>query len=194
MIVGRDFDTKQNHAAAVSRGEEIADGTWRNLIALLREAQIPLTSCFYTNAFMGLRVGEMGTSNMGKVTGHADPTFVRACQRFFLRQLDLVQPRLILCLGTAAPAFMMSCGDLPACWDKKSLIEIDRSPSGPLLANIQFFGDTRLVSTLAILVHPSLRPPNVRRRSYRGLSGHEAEVALLGDAVEHIGGVSTLQC
>ena len=182
MVVGRDFDTELSYVAALEAGEEEMRGTWENMLKVLKGAAIEPQACFFTNAFMGLRADPKTKRNTGVAKGHRSREFKAACQRFFLRQVELVQPRLVLCLGPAAAAFLAGCADLPQSWLEESLTAIDGESPGPLVARTDFHGAAATTSTICVLTHPSMRPANVWRRRYRGFEGIEAERVLLADA------------
>src|SRR5262245_13937158 len=73
MLVGQDFDTVENFNDSLRHGEEDRNyGTWQNLLKLLARVGISPTSCFYTNAYMGLR--EKGP-NTGPTPGQESLSF-----------------------------------------------------------------------------------------------------------------------
>jgi uracil-DNA glycosylase len=180
MILGRDFDTKDNHCEAVKAGEEVLTGTWTNLLELLSKAGIDPTECFYTNAYMGLR-DESSTTNTGKAKGHTQ-AFTHACRGFLLRQIGLVRPRLILCLGPAVARFVAGAAPLPTSWSKGTLKGIDDEKDKAIVRDVRIDCATPVDATFAVLIHPSMRWANVKRRMYGGLTGKDAELLLLRDA------------
>lgn len=97
MIVGQDFNSKAAYDRAFAAGGEVTTSpTWRNLLRILQDAGISPDRCFFTNVYMGLRDGGNET---GRFAGAKDKDFVRRCLTFFDRQLEVVQPKLILALG-----------------------------------------------------------------------------------------------
>lgn len=105
MVLGQDFDTFASYVKAYTRGTEVAKGnaTWRNLTRILENAHIPLTDCFFTNVWMGLRKDGKST---GPFPGKHDERFAQRCADFFKRQLEVQDPRLILVLGKEPLAFL----------------------------------------------------------------------------------------
>ena len=54
---------------------------------------------------------------MGAFSGARDPEFVRWCRNFLLKQLRLIQPRLIFTLGVHVPGFLASLSpELQSSW------------------------------------------------------------------------------
>ena len=60
---------------------------------------LPLGRCFFTNFYMGLR--ETGPET-GRFPGARDGEFVQRCARFFERQMEAIEPKLIVTLGMPA--------------------------------------------------------------------------------------------
>lgn len=112
MVLGQDFDTASNHNRIdKEKGEIDANTTWRNLKKLLAELQIKETECFFTNAYMGLRPDdnkETKTKNTGTSPSakKGAETFSKECMEFFLTQLEVVQPEIVLVLGKETAKFI----------------------------------------------------------------------------------------
>lgn len=86
MVLGHDFHSEVGYREALLRGhEDPSNPTWREPVKMLTAAQIPLTSCFFTNFYMGLR---RGTATTGKFPGSRDASFVATCRLFLQGQLD----------------------------------------------------------------------------------------------------------
>jgi uracil-DNA glycosylase len=185
MIVGQDFDTVQNYQASRCRGEEKRQSaTWRNLLKLLDDSNIPKTACFFTNAYMGLR---SSGKNTGPCLGSRSEAFRDTCRSFFMRQLAVQEPRAILCLGTQVTRFLAGCSADLRAWTAGSFRSIDSS-----CASVVFdvhFADARSVLAVVALVHPSFRAANLGRREYGDCQGACAERRMLRDAMAHIGGI-----
>ena len=182
MVVGRDFDTRANFDLAVegeARGTsmgESRDVTWKTLLAVLESAHIPPASCFFTNAFMGLRTGG---SNTGEVRWHRNAAFRAECIAFFAHQLDVVRPALILSLGMHVAEFLGECADnLGGNWRAASWEGIDGG-DGPLALDVRFKASEHPVAAVAALLHPANRRPNLRWRHYDDRNGEAAEQTLL---------------
>lgn len=178
MIVGQDFHSVRNYKESLALGCSTRTATWRNLLLLLKAAEIRPNDCFFTNAYMGLRSDDRST---GRFPGSKDAAFTERCCRFFLLQLKVVQPRLIIALGKRVPQFLLSVTRDLAPWRNcKTMTQIDAV--GALQRNIMFLSVDGVVATVAVVTHPSILGVNLKRRRYKGLVGRRAEVALLSDA------------
>lgn len=182
-MLGHDFHSKHEYEKSRDRGfEDPNSSTWRNLPPLLCDAGIALADCFFTNLFMGLRLGRATT---GPFPGARDQQFVKRCLDFLATQIALQQPRLILTLGTHVPRRLAQLSPDLAHWrDARSFRALDKC--GPLGRNVHFDG-LPTKCTVAALTHPSLRPVNVGRRRYRGLAGEAAELSVLRHAFQVAG-------
>lgn len=181
MILGHDFHSEEAHWQSYHAGrEDHARGpTWRGLLPLLRCAGIAEASCFFTNAYMGLRTGAQAT---GRFPGSRDAGYVDRCQRYFGRQVAAQEPRLVLTLGNNVPRFLAPIAPRLKPWTNAvTFADIDRA--GPLHTDVQVRGLSAPPFVVAALTHPCMRSSNVRHRRYSGLAGNDAERRLLGEAV-----------
>ena len=184
MVLGHNFDSKKNYHISLQKGSEDVkkNPTWRNLVQFLANVGIAPEDIFFTNFFMGLiadRAKPIG--NTGTFPGAHDAAFVQRCQGFFLKQVDLQQPRVILVLGLKVPKYLSNLARPLEPWSKaKTFAAID--PHLCLIRNVVFHGLAH-PTTLAVLTHPSYRPRNVKYRSYAGLRGGSAEIRLIEDAL-----------
>ena len=104
MVVGHNFDSEVGFERSLNKGEENLKGpTWKSLLTFLNQVEILPEWCFFTNAYVGL---QPGGSAIGPFPGQRDPEFVCWCQNFLLKQIKLMQPRLILTLGAYVPSFL----------------------------------------------------------------------------------------
>ena len=180
MVLGNYFDTEDGYRKSRQNGDELHTPTWNNLLPLLGSAGIRREQCFFTNAYMGLSVGDRNT---GPSPGARDPEFKRRCESFLIEQIAVQKPRLILTLGRFVPAFIAALSPGLAAWRRcASFSELD--DSGPLKQDVQFDGAVDLATVVVALVHPSLRKGNVWRRRYQEWTGNDAELAMLKKAVE----------
>lgn len=185
MVLGNNFQCEANYPALLETGEENRqkDATWRGLLNFLATVHIPPSKCFFTNAYPALVEGD---DPKRTVRGMSDPEFLKRCRAFFLRQLALVQPRIILALGTKVPTFLAPLAEQTRHWDRATTwADIDRM-DGCFAKDVLFTSQTPPVS-IACLLHPSFRGPNLRRRKFRNLTGAAAEVALVADALRSAG-------
>jgi hypothetical protein len=179
MVLGHDFHSEAGYLASLKRGAESPkQPTWRNLTQLLDEAVIPQSNCFFTNAFMGLRAGDVTT---GPFPGASDSEFVSHCRRFLSRQLQAQRPSLVLTLGVHAPQVLAPLSPELAPWvGGHGFKHLDHT--GPVCRDVTFSGVPGLRTVVVALTHPSLRAASVRYRQYRGETGGQAEQLMLRDA------------
>jgi len=178
MVVGQDFHSRRNYKESLRLGCSIRNATWRNLLPLLEAAGICPNDCFFTNAYMGVRSDERST---GRFPGSRDDAFTKRCGRFFLVQLKVLRPRLLIALGKHVPQFLASVTPELVPWGKcKTMTQIDAA--GALQQNITFPSLAGVIATVAVITHPSILGANLEHRRYKALAGHAAEVALLSDA------------
>jgi hypothetical protein len=180
MILGHDFHSEKGYEASAARGyESPTQPTWLNLRALLEGVSIPMKDCFFTNIYMGLRVGAKTT---GPFPGANDRIFSEHCSRFLRRQLQIQRPHLVITLGKYVPRFLARLSSDLRSWENASgFSQLDEV--GPLQRNVRFDDSPPVVPCVAALTHPSLRNANVRWRAYRGAVGDAAERMLLRDAM-----------
>jgi uracil-DNA glycosylase len=188
MILGHDYDSERGYKKTFRGGEENLNGpTWRNLIGLLKRANISLDRCFFTNFFMGLRVGDSST---GPFPGLKDAAFVKRCQDFLIHQLGAQRPKLVLTLGTYVPGLIanMTPGLLP--WSRaRNFEKIDAVDQG-VLTGVTFDQlPTVPPMTFVSLVHPCYRQLNAGMRKYKSDCGEAAELRMLADAMSCAGAI-----
>lgn len=176
MVLGHDFHSESGYrASALLGGERLSMPTWRNLIRLLHTALIPLESCFFTNVYMGLRVGASAT---GPFPGATDRGFVEHCKAFLVEQLRMQRPALVLSLGKYVPPVLAQMSPELQGWSAaKGFKDIDAR--GPVQGGVTFAGLDAHQCTVVALLHPSLRQASLRHRRYEGRGGEEAETQML---------------
>jgi hypothetical protein len=96
MLVGHNFDSISAYEESFRKGGEAQSFFWRILLDYLSQAGIEPERCFFTNALMGLKPGS-AIGPMPVVAGYYDE-----CLAFLKRQIELVQPSLIVALGQKA--------------------------------------------------------------------------------------------
>ena len=83
------------HADSVTHGQAPELPTNRNLVALLKEHfDLALGDVYATNLFPFIKPGHMGKSIPRR-------DLLRAAQEFGLPQIEIIKPRLVICLGKA---------------------------------------------------------------------------------------------
>lgn len=179
MVLGHDWGTVDYLHNDCSIDENLKGPTWRNLHkALLIPSGISLTDCFFTNVYMGARASGKMT---GTFPGSRNKDFVDRCLKFLAIQIETQKPRLILTLGINVPPLLARLSsDLKDWEDTKSFKELDENDA--LRTNVSFPNHT--VAAVAALTHPSLWHRCVMGRSYTGMNGKDAELALLKEAVK----------
>lgn len=186
MILGQDFDCEKNYKAIKNNQEDIDKNfTWKNLLSFLEKVGTKSDECFYTNAIMGIRKGNIGT---GKSPAFMDGNFINQCQVLFLKQLEIQKPKAIFVLGKNVAEFLASLEkdgfDKLINWKRiKNFAEIDEAEAY-LKTEVIFIND--IVTNLVILVHPSLRHANLRHRRLVNYSGNDVEVEMVKDFLKSI--------
>lgn len=176
MFVGHNLDSDAAFQRRLASGHAHGDPerpmlTWRNLYRLLMAADIPGANCFFTNVYVGLKAGDDPT---GRFPGADDPEFRAWCQDFLEEQIRVMRPKVVATLGSDARRFVASMAPELAGWATAR-----NPPPGverPTLGGWQ----TAAVS----LLHPSGHHASLSRRRYGGLTGLDAEAALLRDALQ----------
>lgn len=188
MALGNDSGSKDGYKGVRNKPYENlnSSSTWRNLLALLRRADIKPKNCFFTNAYMGLRITGKST---GQFPGADDPKFAERCESFFLdKQIPMQKPRLILVLGAEVRKFIAQLSPDLAEWKKcETFTELDDSDLGPVVKRVRFNGSKP--ATVVALVHPAGRNMGraLRNRRYRGARGEAAELKILKRALKKSG-------
>jgi hypothetical protein len=180
MVLGHDFHSESGYQESRRRGgERLTLPTWSNLVKLLRAAGIAPERCFFTNLYMGLRVG---TATTGPFPGATDAGFVAHCQGFLVEQLRVQRPALILTLGVHVPPVLGALSPELAPWVAgKGLRHLDTV--GPVRTGVTFTGVAEYRATVVALIHPSLRHASLRHRRYGTSNGAEAELCMLRDGL-----------
>ena len=149
MILGHNVDSVTGYAkrrqSGVSHGDRVPGHglmpTWSKLYQLLENGGVDLADCFFTNVFVGLKVGDR---NEGRFTAHPTIEFSRWCREFLAYQVRVMRPRVVVVLGQHA------CVDLaevvtPTPWSARPF-------PPPMVVDAQLFGwQTALVPVR----HPS---------------------------------------
>ncbi len=91
MVLGNDFGTQEYiDRKCPNKKEKRTNPTIKNLFLLNLDAE----TTFFTNLFMGLRIGNL-------MVGEKDiqSEYEKFCLTFFQTQLDFAKPKIVLCLG-----------------------------------------------------------------------------------------------
>lgn len=180
MVVGQDFDTQEGFDQSwAAKGESPTGATWRQLLSLLRSAGIAPEQCFFTNAYMGLRVN--AKSNTGVSPGRRCAVFRRACASLLVAQIEAVRPRLVICLGNQVLSFFSQIATLPPSWRNPRWRQIDAANEA-LQTDVSLSGSSFVVPALAAVIHPSFRHANAYLRSFGQITGEAAEAEVIRTA------------
>lgn len=97
MIVGNDFGTiKYLLEDCKNNRENINNSTVRNLLSL----GLDLKNTFFTNFYIGLRDTEVHPDmTMTHLSVGRTQEYHSFCYNFFVKQLNLINPKMVLCLG-----------------------------------------------------------------------------------------------
>jgi hypothetical protein len=180
MILGHDFHSEEGYKASAKLGyESETQPTWRNLLQMLKEAQVDPSCCFFTNVFMGLR---RGAATTGRFPGATDAVFVAHCLRFLREQLTVQRPSLIIVMGLPASRLLGRLSTNLEDWAEANGFA-DLDASGPVRPHLCFPNVDNVHPVAIAITHPCMRNSNVRHRKYRGLVGADAERAMLSSAI-----------
>ena len=176
MVLGQDFDCEKSYKISFENGKEDIEKnpTWRNLLKFLKEVHIEPNDCFFTNAIMGIRKGDIG---IGKSPAFEDKIFIKECREFFLSQLEIQKPKAIFVLGKYVAEFLSPTSKYLVCWTEiKDFKTIDEK-NIQIKKDVVF--DNGIKTNLVLLTHPSYRPVNIHRRSFKKYTGHDAEIMMV---------------
>jgi uracil-DNA glycosylase len=184
MILGQDQDNETGYEKSLKKRDETYSPTWTNLDKLLGEAGIKMEQCFFTNFLMGVR---KSGRNTGPSPGLSDSNFLEACSEMLEEQLRKQRPAAILCLGDIPVRLLglVSRRMLLATIGAQSIKDMDARKS-QLLLDVVFDAVPDLRADVCILVHPSFRWLNVRRRRFENHRGESAELAMLKKITERL--------
>lgn len=181
MVLGHDFHNEAGYKwSRDNEQENLLSPTWRHLLDFLKQVPIPLEQRFFTNVYMGLRTGKETT---GTFAGSKSPEFVERCRKFFVHQVSVQRPSLVLPLGGHVPRFLAPLAPQLSGWKELDSFPARDAAGFSLLADVQFETPDRRRSVVASLVHPSFRPRNVGSRRWKGLVGKEAELEMVRHAL-----------
>ncbi|EKD25918.1 MAG: hypothetical protein ACD_79C01444G0001 [uncultured bacterium] len=180
MVLGQDFDNATGFRDTIQKGvyDELDSKTWIYMRPLFEHAEINLYDCFFTNAIMGVRNTE---GNIGTSPAFNSPEFLQQCRQFFIHQLTIQKPKLVIVLGKNVARFLMPIsGDFNA-W-KPCELSYFRQRQNWILNNVSFESIPEYSARFLFLIHPSMLNSNVKRITYGTISGKDAVHLLLRNA------------
>jgi len=162
MVLGQDFGNQEYVSKLYLKpdnGERKKENpTWRNLITILDKSEIELSDCFFTNSIMGVRKkGEniMGKSPPFKSKNKNGKEFIDYCYDFFVEQVNIQRPKLIICLGKYVYHFLKQKNDglfrkFTATKNYKDL-----PMDSYLIKDVKFYKLDHFKTNIVLIVHPS---------------------------------------
>ncbi|MCU1261389.1 MAG: hypothetical protein JWO80_4274 [Bryobacterales bacterium] len=106
VFVENDFGTLSSFLKLRSRGFE-NPLTWKHLKERIRRADLPQREMFFTNGIVGLRSSD-GARALDKRMWQNDALFMDFCREFFVYQMEVLKPRLVIILGSTAKSTLMT--------------------------------------------------------------------------------------
>jgi hypothetical protein len=176
MVLGQDFGNESVYGFLDLRGEVDKSVTWRHLKTLLSDIHIKPEQCFFTNAYMGLRktdreVAGPVTALLKKAKGFADQ-----CQTFFLYQLQVIKPELVLVMGKEPAGFIAEVfPDALGAWKEIGNLKDFYQKPDQISYEVEFEG--RKIQFL-FAMHPSMSSSN-RGIIWKGKDGRKEETGML---------------
>jgi hypothetical protein len=88
-------------------GERESNEYWNKLLLLLGEET--MKDCFFSHFIMGLRKENSNQSAHSFLYTAEGQSFLKANEKFFMAQLELLEPDVIIALGINQPKFLAGC-------------------------------------------------------------------------------------
>ncbi len=191
MVLGQDFGNEYYVDDLINKfgGDELNNkrsSTWRTIENIyVKEYNLKLEMCFFTNVLMDIREGNttMTGNFVDKLGKKRKNNLLKKNLDFFIEQLNIQKPKIIICLGNAVIDFVsqLSFSDCikPDIKEKKiSNIDFVSEIKNPKINHLE---NVKLV----FLTHPSNWKLNIKHRKYNNnLTASEAEKAMLKDAMK----------
>lgn len=184
VIVGNNWGTPEDHQWARDQGMEYSETwpekerrrcpTWWHLTQILRGAGVSVHSCFFTNAYMGLKADN--SRNVGDFP--STPDFDRQCREFLRFQMLQLAPSVVVAMGKPAIRMLSEITPALAPWvgargGDRTLKEIYRLGFGAV-HNARVHDEQPGFTAIA-MAH-TCDPRNLSK-------GYETEIALLRTAM-----------
>jgi uracil-DNA glycosylase len=182
LVLGQDQDRVEGFEKSKGKRHEKYTPTWKHMERFFDEVGIKMEDCFFTNCLLGVR--ENAEKNTGKSPGFAHPDFVEECAKLLREEIQFFQPKIILCLGLVPFRFLglLSREILirSVCVDEFK--ELDAW-------NFQLTAENSLLAhpiQITVLCHPSYRKLNAQYRKFGSLTGENAEIEILKEALKQV--------
>lgn len=184
MILGQDQDNEIGFKKSLIKKDETYTPTWRHLKSLFEKSGISMEDCFFTNCIPAVRISK---TNTGKSPAFQDPGFVEQCAMLLAEQIQIIEPKLIICLGLIPFKFfgLLSREILlrGVCTDGYTVLDEWKFN---VVENVGLNDLSNYTVTMAVICHPSYRALNVKYRIYQDKKGEDAEVQMLKDLSDQI--------
>jgi uracil-DNA glycosylase len=115
MILGNDFGTVSYVEKAVKGFGETGSPT---ILNLQKKFNINVNKTFFTNFYLGIRTHENAT--MKQRVEELSVAYKKLCYEFFIKQLELIKPKLVICLGHDVKNALIDAGGAFSKWEPKS--------------------------------------------------------------------------
>lgn len=177
LILGSNFGCVSDFVRdgnMVRSDETKTSSTWKGLYRMLSPAtKIKLERCFFTNAWPFLHEGDSNETKGLISAWLADTRLMKTCVDFFKETISVIQPKLIVALGTGAPA-LLSCvwPEELGEWRRNSIASMDAKP----IAKVHFGGNSIICTAIT---HPSHSNSWQRQPPYQHTEG---EIRVLTEA------------
>lgn len=118
MVLAEDCGEEKTYLSQLSKStlksenfqeieESVTNVYWNKLLLLLGEEA--MKDCFFSHAIMGLRKGHSNQTTSSFVFTEKGQSFLKTNQKFFMAQLELLEPDVIIALGINQPKFLAGC-------------------------------------------------------------------------------------
>ncbi len=170
MVVGSTFGSlKELNSLPFEEDRHNKSKTWEPLLTLFRHAGVPPDRCFFTNAYPGVLRSDGNVVQLHPAK--LDANYMKEARKFFQAQLQYMQPRLVLFLGLLGPYVLGE--DLLSQTGWAQQLHPEEGKIGRI-GNVDLAGKSVCLDliipdvlhpvTLALLLHPCHRAPNIRHR------------------------------
>lgn len=186
MVLGQDFGNWDDFEKSRDRkqislvGYNEDNKTWVGLNIILDRAEIPKFKCFFTNIYIGLREGSCKPT--GRFPVPKNHNFFETCHVFFDFQVNVLKPKLILCLGSTPIQFLSRhvCGQPD--WPQTATLS-ERVRNREIITDMKFMTCPAVTTVVVPLFHPCLWKANLGRAFKGEADCQENDIQRIKDAV-----------
>jgi hypothetical protein len=147
MVLGNDFGTNEYLIKECPDGKEKDTNT--TISNLIKRLRLDVTHTFFTNFHLGVRKEGSNTNRIVRL--NAD--YKNLCYAYFLKQLEIINPEIVLCLGHEVRRSLIENSSLFNDWKPKdaTLKELYESGKYQIDINDKELGKRKFI----IIPHPS---------------------------------------